>query len=157
MQIARSRWSWARERKKKSIGSRRPRGALGSSSCQGSVQKGHVAVRRDDVGTVGFDLHAVLDLVDLHAGVAFDQVAENALVVRGEVLHQDKGHAGLVVGGKAEKKASNAASPPADAPMPTMGNLPSGCASGRTSGAVRSTGSASTGAPVALAAPIGAG
>ena len=33
MQMARSRWSWARERKKKSIGRRWPRGAAGSSSC----------------------------------------------------------------------------------------------------------------------------
>jgi hypothetical protein len=34
MQIARSRWSWARERKKKSMGRRCPRGAEGSSNCR---------------------------------------------------------------------------------------------------------------------------
>ena len=33
MPIARSRWSWASDRKKKSIGRRRPRGAVGSSRC----------------------------------------------------------------------------------------------------------------------------
>ena len=33
MQMARSCWSWARERKKKSIGRRWPRGAEGSSNC----------------------------------------------------------------------------------------------------------------------------
>jgi len=35
-------------------------------------------------------------------------------VVRGQMLHQDKGHAGSVSVGMAEKKASNAASPPAE-------------------------------------------
>jgi hypothetical protein len=34
----------------------------------------------------------------------------------------------------AEKKASKAASPPAEAPMPTMGKLFSGCAAGATTG-----------------------
>ena len=34
MQIARSCWSWARERKKKSIGRRSPRDAIGSNNCK---------------------------------------------------------------------------------------------------------------------------
>ena len=43
-------------------------------------------------------------------------------MVRGQVLHQDKEPCrGSVSAGMPEKKASNAASPPADAPMPTTG------------------------------------
>jgi len=39
MQMARSRWSWARDRKKKSMGCRRPRGAAGSSNCKVPFRK----------------------------------------------------------------------------------------------------------------------
>nr|WP_255604410.1 hypothetical protein [Oscillochloris sp. ZM17-4] len=59
---------------------------------QGAVEEGHVAVGRDDIGAVGLHDHAVLDLEDLHAGVAPDQLAEDALVVGGEVLNEDEGH-----------------------------------------------------------------
>ena len=79
---------------------------------QRAVQKGHVAVGRDDVGAVGLDRHPVLDLEDLHAGVALDQVGEDALVVRGQVLHQDKGHAGIGVGGHAGKEGLERRQPP---------------------------------------------
>ena len=71
---------------------------------QATVQKGHVAVGRNDVSAVGLDLHTVLNLIDLHAGIAFDQVAQDALVVRGQVLHQDEGHVDLAVGGHGGKK-----------------------------------------------------
>jgi hypothetical protein len=43
-------------------------------------------------------------------------------VVRGQVLHQDNGHAG--------KEGSNPASPPADAPMPTTGHPGATCSDG---------------------------
>jgi hypothetical protein len=42
-------------------------------------------------------------------------------VVRCQVLHQHEGHARFGVAGMPEKKASNAASPPAEAPIPTIG------------------------------------
>ena len=90
---------------------------------QRAVKKGHVPIGGDDVRTVGLDAHPVFDLEDFHAGVALDQFAEDALVIRRKVLHQYEGHAALAVAGMAEKKASKAASPPADAPMPTMGKL----------------------------------
>ena len=99
MQMARSCWSWASERKKKSIGRRRPRGAAGSEQLQRAVHERHVLVGRDDVGAVGPHLHAVLDLVDLHAGEPLDQVEQQALVVGGEVLHEHERHAALAVGG----------------------------------------------------------
>jgi len=69
-------------------------------------------------------------------------------VVRGQVLHQDKGHAGSVSAGMPEKNASNAANPPADAPMPTMGKP----AFGRTANSVPAAGPASTGASMACPA-----
>ena len=65
---------------------------------QCAVQKGHVAVGRDDVRAVGLHRHPIFDLEDLHPGIALDQLGEDALVVRGQVLHQDKGHAGISVG-----------------------------------------------------------
>ena len=64
---------------------------------QRAVQERHVAVGRDDVGAVGCYRHAVLDLEHLHAGIAADQVGEDALVVGGQVLDQHKGHAGFGV------------------------------------------------------------
>jgi hypothetical protein len=44
-------------------------------------------------------------------------------VVRGRVLHQYKSHAWIGVGGHAGKEGFKGRQPPADAPMPTMGNL----------------------------------
>jgi hypothetical protein len=79
---------------------------------QGAVQEGHVAVRRDDVGAVGLDLHPVLNLEDLHAGVAPDEVGQDALVVRGQVLHQHKGHARIGVGGHTGKEGLERPQPP---------------------------------------------
>ena len=70
-----------------------------------TVQKGHVPIGRNDVGAVGPDRHPIFNLEDLHAGIALDQVGEDALVVRGQVLHQDKGHAGIGVGGHAGKES----------------------------------------------------
>jgi hypothetical protein len=69
-------------------------------------------VGRDDVGAVDRHRHAVLDLEDLHAGVAPDQVGEDALVVRGQMLHQYEGHAGIGVrrhAGEKRLKRSQAA------------------------------------------------
>ena len=66
---------------------------------QRAVQEGHVAVGRDDVGAVGSDRHPVLDLEDLHLGVAPDQVGEDALVRGGQVLDEDEGHVAVGVGG----------------------------------------------------------
>ncbi len=70
----------------------------GLEQVQLAVQEGHVAVGRNDVGAVRPHHHAVLDLEDLHAGVALDQIGEDALVVGREVLHQHEGHAGIRVG-----------------------------------------------------------
>ena len=73
----------------------------GLEELQLPVQEGHVAVGRDDVGAVGLHRHPVRDLEHLHAGVALDQVGEDALVVGGQVLHQHERHAALGVGGHA--------------------------------------------------------
>ena len=76
----------------------------GLDELERAVQAGHVAVGGDDVGAVGFDGHAVRHLEDLHPGVAPDQVGEDALVVRGQVLDQDEGHPRVPVGGHGGKK-----------------------------------------------------
>jgi len=67
--------------------------------------------------------------MDLHPGITLDQIAQHALVIRRQVLHQNECHAGFGINRIAEKKASNAARPPADAPMPTTGKalLGGGC------------------------------
>ncbi len=70
-----------------------------------AVQKGHVPVGRNDVGAVGLDRHSVLNLEDLHAGIALDQVGENAFMVRGQVLHQHKSHAWTGLGRHAGKES----------------------------------------------------
>ncbi len=81
MPMANSRWSSARDWKKKSIGKRWPRGTTGSSRCSAPLQKCHVVVGRDDVGAVDLDRHAVFHLKHLHAGVVANQLAEHAFVV----------------------------------------------------------------------------
>jgi len=87
-------------------------GGGGLHQLERAVEKGHVAVGRDDVGTVRLNLHPVLDLEDLHAGVAPDEIGEDALVVRGQVLHQHKGHTGIDVGGHGGKEGLECLQPP---------------------------------------------
>ena len=57
------------------------------------MEKGHVAVGRDDVGAIGLHDHAILNLEDLHVGVAPDEISEDAFMIRGKVLDQNKSHA----------------------------------------------------------------
>ena len=71
---------------------------------QGTVQKGHVAIGRNDVGAVGLDRDAILNFKDLHAGIAPDQIGEDALVIRRQMLHQHKGHARILIGWHAGKE-----------------------------------------------------
>ena len=55
--------------------------------------------------------HAVLHLEDLHAGVPSDKVGENALVVRGQVLHQGECHARIGVGVHAREEGFERSQP----------------------------------------------
>ena len=71
---------------------------------QRTVEQGHVMAGRDDVGTVRPDDHAVRHLVHRHARVALDELGEDAFVVRGEVLDDDKGHTRIAVRGHARKE-----------------------------------------------------
>ena len=64
----------------------------GFQQLQRAVQERHVAVGRDDVGAVGPQHDSVLDLEHLHAGVPADKFRKEALVVRGQVLHEHEGH-----------------------------------------------------------------
>ena len=77
----------------------------GLQQLQAPVDECHVAVGRDDVSAVGLHHHAVLNLENLHPGVAPHQFAEQALVVRRQVLHQHEGHAGVGVSGHAGEKS----------------------------------------------------
>lgn len=71
---------------------------------QSAVQKCHVAVGRDDVSAVGRHRHAVLNFENLHSGVAANQLGEDALVVRRQMLDQHKRHAGIGINGHAGEK-----------------------------------------------------
>src|ERR1035437_2180450 len=84
----------------------------GFQQLQRAVKQGHVPVRRDNIGAVGLDRHAVRNFEDLHAGITLDQFGEDALVVRSQVLHQDESHAGIGVGGHAEKEGFKCRQPP---------------------------------------------
>ena len=88
--------SSARERKKKSIGRRRPRGAVGSKRCSLPCRMRHVLVGRDHVDAVRLDLHPVPDLRDLHRGEALEQLGHDPLVRRVQVLDDDEGQAAAV-------------------------------------------------------------
>jgi hypothetical protein len=65
---------------------------------QGAAQKCHVAVGWNDVDAIHLHHHAVVYLHHFHAGGPLDQLSQQALVVRRQVLHQYKRHAGCFVG-----------------------------------------------------------
>ena len=85
-----SRWSSARERKKKSIGSRSPRGADGLEQVQLPVEDGHVLVRGNHVDAARPDRHAVLHLHDLHGGGPLQQLGHHPLERGVQVLDDDE-------------------------------------------------------------------
>ncbi len=71
---------------------------------QRAVQECHVAVRRDDVAAVRLHHHSIFDLKDLHTGVASDEVGQDALMVRRQMLDQYKGHSRINIGRHSGKK-----------------------------------------------------
>ena len=83
---------------------------------QRAVQKRHVAARRNDVSAVGLHHHAVLHLENLHARVTPDQVGEEALVVRSQMLHQHKGHVRIGVDWHAGEERLKRRQPPGGRP-----------------------------------------
>ena len=70
---------------------------------QMSIDAGEVFARGDDVDVVGRDGHAVLGLDDGHRGVAGEEFGQGALVLGGEVEHDDEDQPG--VGGHGLKEA----------------------------------------------------
>ena len=104
MHMARSCWSWGQRTEEEVNGQALATRGGGFHQLERSAQKSHVSVGRDDVGAVGAYRHPVLDLEDLHAGVASDEVGEDTLVVRSQVLYQNKGHTGIRVRGHAGKE-----------------------------------------------------
>jgi hypothetical protein len=87
---------------------------------QHTVQDGHVLIGRNHIDAVRRDPQTVLDLHDRHGGCALEQLDHDTLVVRVQVLDDDKGHAAAVR--HVPQEQLQASSPPAEAPMPTMGN-----------------------------------
>ena len=65
---------------------------VGSRSCSLPCTKSHISARRDHVGAVGVHGHAILDPVDRHPGEPLDQLDQQAIMVRIEMLHNDKRH-----------------------------------------------------------------
>ena len=65
---------------------------------QRAIEKRHVVVRRDDVGAVRLHDHPVLHLEHLHPRAAADQIGENALIIRSQVLDQHEGHSRIGLG-----------------------------------------------------------
>jgi hypothetical protein len=61
-------------------------------------KKGHITIRWYDIGAVHLNLHTIFNLGNLHACVASHQICKQALVVRGTMLDQDKGHARIGIG-----------------------------------------------------------
>ena len=76
----------------------------GLEQLQRAVEERQVMPRRNDVDAVGAHDHAILDFEDRQARVAANEVGEDALVIRVEVLHQHEGHAGIGGGGHASKE-----------------------------------------------------
>ena len=73
----------------------------GLEELQCSIEQRHVVAGRDDVGAIRLHDHAVGHFMHRHASAPLDDVAEDAFVVRGEVLDEDESHARIAVGGQA--------------------------------------------------------
>ncbi len=79
---------------------------------QRAVHKGYIVVVGDDVNVVRHDHHSIRRFMYLHTGIVTDQFYQNALVVRGQMLHQDKGHACFNVCGHGGKECLKRRQPP---------------------------------------------
>ena len=90
---------------------------------QRAVQKRHVAIGRDDVGTVGLHRHAVLDLKYLHTSVAPNEIGQDALVVWGQMLNKDKGHTRISVRGHAGEESLEGRQAPGRCPDAHNGKI----------------------------------
>ena len=93
--MARACWSAPNERKKKSIGNRRPCGAAGEQM-KHPMQDGQIPVGGDHVHLVRFDLRAIFRLLNSHRRRALKQLDQHALVRRIEMLDHDERQAALV-------------------------------------------------------------
>lgn len=82
-----------RERRKKSMGRRKPRGVVGSNRCSTLCRMDISLLGGDDVDAVLLDLHPVPDLNNLHPGGKLQEFGHESLVRRVEMVDDDKGHA----------------------------------------------------------------
>jgi len=93
---------------------------------QNTVRQGHFGVGRNHVNVVWLQGHSVLGFPNRQSGGSRQKATQNALVSGVKVLNQHKSHA--LSAGRCCNNSVKASSPPAEAPMPTMGNNLAGCA-----------------------------
>jgi hypothetical protein len=77
-------------------------------------------IGRDHVDMIGLDRHAVLDLAHPHGGHALQQFRQHAFMQR--VMCCTTTKAKPLSGGTLTRNSQIGSSPPAEAPMPTMGS-----------------------------------
>jgi hypothetical protein len=87
-----------------------------------AIEQSHVAIGGNYIYTAWSDFHTVHNLKNLHFRKPADNLCQHAFMVRSQMLDQDIYAIPVIPSsGIPLKKASKAASPPADAPMPTIG------------------------------------
>ena len=60
-----------------------------------AVQNRHIFVRGDHINAVGIDFHPIRDLKHFHGGSTLEEFSQDPLMVRVEMLNDDKGHAAV--------------------------------------------------------------
>ena len=85
-----------------------------------AVRHQHGSVRWDHVDPIGLNQRLIVDLGDRHCRVSTEDLGEHALMFGGEVLHEHKRHASI--GRERLEELPIASRPPAEAPIPTIGN-----------------------------------
>ena len=65
------------------------------ADAQDSIRNHHRCVGRDHVDVIGFNRHVHVYLHNRHAGIVAEEVSENTLMMRIEVLHQNESHPGV--------------------------------------------------------------
>lgn len=67
-------------------------------------REGHIPATQDNVGAVGLHLYAILHLIDRHLGELLDLLNQQTIMVRIEILHDDKRHGAFWVRGQRGKE-----------------------------------------------------
>ena len=90
------------------------------SETEGPLLESHCHIRRNNIDVIGSNQESVLCLEDGHLCGSSQQFREQAALFRSQVLYDYERHSRRW--GTFERSAVNASRPPADAPIPTIGN-----------------------------------